>query len=302
MDNTIEQLHVIPVDKDLMELTARGTPDFPVGMYDNTFSDFLTGDVPWHWHGEVEFIYMLDGEIYLRYGEQTAIIEAGSGAFINANTLHSMLCVDAKAHCRMISIAFSPSLIAGLPHGLCEQKFVVPLENCKNLPCVKFEPGIHWQAEVLKAFQTSFQAYKSHDFACELIVIEQLTGIWRRIVTQNRALLQIPNPRAGDERIKQMLVFIQKNFANRITLKDIACSAHISERACTRCFQEKLHITPFAYLNALRVRVAAEKLRNSQMTIGEIAASVGFEGDSYFSKVFRIAIGCSPREYRNRET
>lgn len=300
MDNRVETLHIIPVDRDLRELTERGTPDFPVAMYDTAFSDYLTGKVPWHWHGETELIYLLKGEVDLRYGSQTATIRAGSGAFINANILHSMARSKANVPCRLLSIVFSPSLITGLPQGVCEQKFILPLQNCKKLPGMVFQPEVHWQAEVLDGFQTAFQAYKRHTFGYELMVIEELTGIWRRMVVQNRGLLHITKPRQDDDRIKQMLIYIQQNYEKRLTLSDIAASANISPRACTRCFQEKMHITPFAYLNALRVRVAAEKLRHTELSVGEIAEAVGFDGDSYFAKVFKSAIGCSPREYRNR--
>ena len=161
-------------------------------------------------------------------------------------------------------------------------------------------PDAGWQEETLGALDAAFAAYKNRAFAYELVVVEQLTGIWRRIVTKNRAELALTKPDAGDERIKQMLVFLQQNYTRRVTLKEIAASAHISERACTRCFQEKLRQSPFTYLNALRVRAAADKLHSGDLPVSAIAEAVGFETGSYFSKVFRAAVGCSPRAYRSR--
>lgn len=298
MDNNVEQLHVIPVDSALMELTRRGTPDFPVAMYAHTFSEFLTGRVPWHWHEEIELIRMREGALLLRVGEQSVTVHAGEGAFINANTLHAMTPVGDAHTCKMDSVVFSPTLIAGMAHGVCERKYIVPLADCKRLPCVALRPDAPWQAEALAAFQSAFQAYARRTFGFELLVMEQLTGLWRRIAVENRSLLAQAHTDAGDERIKTMLVFLQKHYAEPVTLDAIAASAHISPRACTRCFREKLRTTPFACLNTIRVRAAAEQLRTSDLPVGEIASAVGFEGASYFAKVFREATGCSPRAFR----
>lgn len=301
MDNVDFKLNVVPVDVDLKELTERGTPDYPVAIYENNFADFLTGRVPWHWHEETELLYVESGQMLLRYGEETATLNPGDGAFINASVLHAMVRPAGVKDCRLLSIVFSPRLIAGLPQGHLELKFIQPLENCRKLPGLIFRPDIPWQAEVLDAFLAAFGAYKSRAFGHELLLIEQLTGIWRRMVTENRKVLHIHRKSEADNRIKQMLVFIQRHYAERLTLLDIASAANVSERACTRVFMEKMHLTPITYLNALRVRVAAEKLRHTDLPVGEIGAAVGFEGDSYFCKVFKASLGCSPREYRNRQ-
>ena len=300
MANNVQQLHVIPIDRDMKELTARGTPDFPVAMYDNDYAEFLTGRVPWHWHPETELIYVVSGEISLRYGERSAVLSAGEGAFIRSNTLHSMVRTVPGSRCKQLSVVFSPSLIAGLPQGVCEQKFIHTLVNCHSLPAVPLRPDVLWQADALRAILAAFEAYRAHEYGYELAVVEQLTGVWRRIVQENRAALDSVQGDADDGRIKTMLIFLQQNYMRRLTLEQIAASANISPRACTRCFRERMHTTPFTYLNALRIRVAAEKLRHTELPVGEIGTSVGFEGESYFSKVFKSALGCTPRAYRRQ--
>ena len=236
----------------------------------------------------------------LHCGDRAAIINPGEGMFVNANVLHSVTDADPAHACHMVTIVFSASLIAGLPQGVCQQKFIEPLESCKTLPYIHFLPHVPWHAEVLDALSTAFAAYQSQTFGFELIVLEQLTGVCRRIITENRAKLHIAKTGTDDERIKQMLVFIQQHYEEKLALSEIAASAHISKRACTRCFQEKLHVTPFQYLHAVRIRVAAEMLRHSENPVGEIADAVGFADNSYFAKVFKATLGCSPRAYRIR--
>ena len=57
------QLNEIMLDQNLKELTKRGSPSFPIEMYDNDFGKLISGEFPWHWHYEVEFVFMLEGSV-----------------------------------------------------------------------------------------------------------------------------------------------------------------------------------------------------------------------------------------------
>ncbi|MOA65622.1 Exoenzyme S synthesis regulatory protein ExsA [compost metagenome] len=52
------------------------------------------------------------------------------------------------------------------------------------------------------------------------------------------------------------------------------------------------------YINSYRIRQAADLLQQSERKISDIAMEVGFDNVSYFIKVFRKAMKCSPSEFR----
>ena len=54
------------------------------------------------------------------------------------------------------------------------------------------------------------------------------------------------------------------------------------------------------YLNQYRVRMAANELMTSIKPIAIIGEECGFASDSYFGKIFRQYMNCSPREYRRK--
>jgi len=56
--------------------------------------------------------------------------------------------------------------------------------------------------------------------------------------------------------------------------------------------------TIFDYLNFIRVRHAAERLREKDSSILEIATACGFSSATYFNRVFKSFFGCSPSVYR----
>lgn len=95
-----------------------------------------------------------------------------------------------------------------------------------------------------------------------------------------------------------MLAFIHRNYAEKITLEQIASSAMISKRECLRCFQTAIGKPPVAYLLEYRIQKAEQLLRATGLSVTEIAMQTGFSGSAYFAKMFRELRGISPGQYR----
>ena len=55
----------------------------------------------------------------------------------------------------------------------------------------------------------------------------------------------------------------------------------------------------FAYLNQVRIEESKKLLCDPGIRLADIAAMCGFEDQSYFTKVFKNAVGLSPKKYRN---
>jgi len=63
-------------------------------------------------------------------------------------------------------------------------------------------------------------------------------------------------------------------------------------------FQRELGISPWDYLNRLRIQRAKERLRESDDSIKVVARRVGFHDRAYFSRMFRKLAGLPPQAYR----
>lgn len=59
--------------------------------------------------------------------------------------------------------------------------------------------------------------------------------------------------------------------------------------------------TPIEFIRVLRLKRAAQYLRESQLNVSEIAYRLGFNNPKYFSKYFKDEFGISPSEYQSRE-
>ena len=103
------------------------------------------------------------------------------------------------------------------------------------------------------------------------------------------------------QRIKGMLDFIQKNYSNELTLKEIGEAVFIGERETLRCFARTIGISPIEYLKKYRVKVAANLLTTTDLPVTEICIQCGFNSPSYFSKSFQRVFNVTPREYRKNK-
>lgn len=102
---------------------------------------------------------------------------------------------------------------------------------------------------------------------------------------------------AGLEHVKRACDFIANNYANQITIADVAAGVGVCRSLLTRAFQQHMDVSPVRYLTQYRMDQACLLLRGSDLPIKAVAYSVGFEDPLYFSRRFREVVGMSPREY-----
>lgn len=93
---------------------------------------------------------------------------------------------------------------------------------------------------------------------------------------------------------------IDKNYSNpQFNVEKIANDLYFSTAHIGRVFVKDMGLTISEYLFQVRMNHAREYLKNSSLTVSEIAKRCGYSDANYFSKVFRRKYECSPREYRD---
>ena len=102
--------------------------------------------------------------------------------------------------------------------------------------------------------------------------------------------------------VRRAVAYMQQHFAHNLSRQQIASAVGISQNYLSRIFQHELGISPWEYLSRYRIKQAQDLLRDTEDSITEVAAQVGFEDPAYFSRVFRKQIGHSPQRYREHIT
>ena len=84
----------IVTDENLMETAQHGSRNYPFAFYYEDLSLFDFNCVEWHWHMELEFVYMESGTMTFWIGEKQFILSQGDGLFINSKILHRFYSSD----------------------------------------------------------------------------------------------------------------------------------------------------------------------------------------------------------------
>lgn len=92
--------------------------------------------------------------------------------------------------------------------------------------------------------------------------------------------------------------YIRQNYMKKISLDDVANHVYLSKSYLSKIFKDEMNCSFTNYVNSIRVEKCKELLLENAVSLADIAALVGFDDQSYFTKVFRKATGASPGQYR----
>ena len=102
-----------------------------------------------------------------------------------------------------------------------------------------------------------------------------------------------------DRRLEKCVTFMKENLDARVPLKDVGSRFGISRPHLFHLFQETFNMAPGVYWNALRMQYAIGQLQTTRsISIGSIAADLGFVSQANFTRFFRGIQGVCPRDYQ----
>lgn len=279
------------------ELQPHGSLAFPCAGYSSCHIDRQEDVIPWHWHEEIEIIYIEKGQMNVKIPSNSFLLEKGDCIVINSNILHYAAAVT---ECKLRSLVFGQTLITGNEDLVFAKKYMQPLLTCMNFSHYFIKSGNH--ENVADWFNCAFEALAQDCYGYEFTVRENLSRICLFLYGKLNPQTDTQNVPLNQDnlRIRKMLAFIHKNYADNISLSEISGAADISERESLRCFKKTIQLSPVQYLLKYRIMQGAEMLlKNPTDSISEIATLCGFDSPSNFAKIFKRFYNCTPREYRN---
>ena len=105
------------------------------------------------------------------------------------------------------------------------------------------------------------------------------------------------NTNSSSQYVLNAIKYIQFNYSHDISIDDVAKSVGVSRSHLYRVFMSNVGKSPIDYLTEYRINEACKLLRAGTLSIAEVAISVGFFDQFYFSRVFKRAKGVPPSKY-----
>ncbi len=99
--------------------------------------------------------------------------------------------------------------------------------------------------------------------------------------------------------VQKVKEFIRNRYAENLTIAEIAESVYLTPTYVCLLFKQETGLTVNDYLTRVRIDKAKELLRGSEKKLYDVCLSVGYASPSYFSRLFKKLVGCTPSEYRD---
>ncbi|WP_339278923.1 AraC family transcriptional regulator [Paenibacillus sp. FSL W8-1187] len=263
-----------------------------------------------HWHEEMEWLYVAEGETLLQIGTESLLLRAGEAAFVPSGELHAAH-ASGSAGCRFFALVFHGALLSGAAFDAVEERVVLPLLERRAMFPRQARPqepaGALLLGELAHIRQACRQRPPGWEAAVKGRLLLMLAGTHALGAAEDRRAGADGGPSSGVaadaakvERLKRVISHLQEHYGRPIRIAELAGLAAMSEGHFSRFFREMTGQTPIAYLNALRIRRAAERLRRTELRIADIALECGFDNISYFVRQFQRQLKETPSAFRRR--
>lgn len=111
-----------------------------------------------------------------------------------------------------------------------------------------------------------------------------------------------PNSEASSFIVKNAVSYIEKNYANKLTLNDVAEKTYVSQWHLSKLLNQQLGKNFSELLNEIRIKEAKKLLKDPTLRICDIAEMVGYVDMAHFSRMCKKILGIPATEYRNTVT
>lgn len=280
---------------DLVKEPMHGTHAFPVAQYSfnyRTGNDFFFYP---HYHDELEFFYVNDGDAILWVNTIPHPMHAGDFVVIPSSAIHSCSPLNASFCGTHVILCSSSFLCSQNGEIISDYLGLLTLPDASPLYVSSTSAAAHRASSI---FQEIINMFASHPPVYELLVKSQLLELLYLSITaaDRTSPQQAVDPAMS--MIKKSLDYIQAHLNETITLTNLAEQCSLSPCQYGRLFKRVMGCTPITYVLEKRIRYAMQLLTETDMTISAIAVKSGFNNFSYFNRCFRQYQGFTPSEYR----
>ncbi|ANY65286.1 AraC family transcriptional regulator [Paenibacillus sp. BIHB 4019] len=286
----------------LREDRMHGDVTFPLAAY---WMEYAPGEVnvDCHWHDEAEFLVVLEGEMLFQIDTEYFPVRAGEAVFIDSGDIHAGHSLNGSS-CTYCAIVFDVRWLDSTSYDAVQETCVRPFQEKKKTFPRHISPDSGWKRQLLFLLRCMINCCRAPYAGFEAAVKGYFYLMLHEIAIENRACNRSEartDDRTRIERLKKSILYIQLHYRRQIRIGELAEQIPMSEGQFFRFFKSMTRQTPVEYLNAYRVNQAAELLLHTERKISDIALEVGFDHISYFVKVFRKTLNCTPSDFRKQK-
>ncbi|NKI33455.1 AraC family transcriptional regulator [Croceivirga thetidis] len=264
--------------------------------YNKYESDSAKDHTTWHYHPEIELVYIKGGAGKRQIGSHVSYFRDGDLILIGSNL----------PHCGFMgknSGIEGQTVIHMKMDFLGNDFFEIPeMQNIQKLFEIA-KGGISFGGMTKKKIGDKMEVmeYQS-DFQRLLSILNVLNDLAQSedYSVLNAEGFALPTEVKDNDRISIVFNYVKTNFTESISLEEIADLVSMTVPSFCRYFKKTTNKTFTQFVNEYRLVHASKLLAEQKMSITEVCFACGFNNFSHFNKSFKSFTGQNPSEYRNQ--
>lgn len=243
------------------------------------------GDFPVHRHYEVEMLLCIESSAEVLLPCETVALNSGELIFIGSFVPHGY---KASRGARAVLVELGPIFL--------KDSFAFFSQITTEYRVYRDKDG-----EALRAANELLGVISEETRYNQLDIIGSLYKLSAAVIRSegSKAEAAVPIKKRGLEDISPAIRLVQMNYSDALTVPDAAAACSLSKGNFCTLFKETVGMSFHAYLNSYRVQNAGFLLRQTELSIGEIARLTGFSDIKTFYRVFKNITGYPPGRYKS---
>lgn len=256
------------------------------------YNEWTKYEMQQHMHNRIEIMYVIKGDCTVRCRNEKVRMFSGDFILLNAGTAHA-LSVDNPRGCMVLNIEF-----AFEKRPSAAPDFATLYRNCAELQSIVAQGAEYFRLkDDGEVYRILFSALENSDvhrpnrFSLDL---------WMALLLISCARLATVNlPQGSDDYIQSAKDYIARNYFRDIRVGDISAYIHIHPAYLQRLFKKQCGISVVDYITQYRMEKAYYLLSRTNMSIVDIANSVGINSQQYFTRLFKKTMDITPKALRD---
>ena len=238
-----------------------------------------------HTHNCAELFYVIGGKGQFLVTDRSFTITAGDMVIVNPHVEHTETSLAASP------LEYIVMGIEGLELNMDD--------TTENLFCIInfYDDGSDVQFYLKTLLKEIERKAMGFETVCQDLLDILLIKLLRK-TNFTKALASVREDLSADTVAVRR--YIENHYREPLTLDLLAQNVHMNKFHLAHIFSKEFGLSPFNYIQQLRIRESQELLRTTDYPLSQIAGMCGFSSPSYFSQRFSSTVGISPGEYRKR--
>ncbi len=256
-----------------------------------------------HFHDAIELLYSFSGRARVFVSGQPFLMEKGDLVIINSNEVHAIW-AESGENVEYLVIKLDPEVLYSTSRSIFESKYVFPFTMSKSSPQTLLK-NREMASTVIPATITKINDEFSHkDYGYDFAIRIHICTIFLAVLRHWRQSgISVGTESINDsdfQLMRQVFQLLESHYATALTAKQAAATCNLSYSYFSRKIKSITGRSFTELLNYIRITEAEKLLTTTDLSITEVAVSVGYSSTSYFIQHFKQAKHLSPLRFKKR--